>query len=133
MLKVIWACSVCPNTWKVSVSFKRRVWHYLVDVSRSPKMSHHILFNSKWRVAASGGLIIISGYLIFSLLFSLLIGNVHHFSLWYLLFNLSSYSINFLFRSFSIYRSIYYFQFSPSIIISHIFGFSFRSSFFKNF
>ena len=48
----------------------------------------------------------------------------------FLLFNLSPHSINFLVSSLFIYTSFYSFQFSPSIAIFHVFGFSFRSSFF---
>jgi hypothetical protein len=56
---------------------------------------------------------------------SLMIGNIHHFSLCFLLFNFSPHSINFLFHSFSIYRSFFSFQFSSLIAISHMFGFLF--------
>jgi hypothetical protein len=48
----------------------------------------------------------------------------------FLLFNLSPHSIIFLVSSLFIYISFYSFQFSPSIAIFHVFGFSFRSSFF---
>jgi hypothetical protein len=67
----------------------------------------------------------------FDFLFSLLTGNVYHCLLCFLLFNFSSHFINFLFHSFSIYGSFYYFQFIHLIAISdHMFGFSFRSLFF---
>ena len=65
------------------------------------------------------------------LLVSLWTCNVHNCSLYFLLFNFSFRSINFLFRFFFIYKYFYSFQFSPSIAISHMFGFSFRSSSFK--
>lgn len=48
----------------------------------------------------------------------------------FLLFNLSPHSINFLVSFLFIYRSFYSFQFNPSIVIFHLFGFSFRSLFF---
>jgi hypothetical protein len=55
---------------------------------------------------------------------------VYHCLICFLLFNFGPYYINFLFCSFFIYRSSYSFQFSPSIVISCMFGFSFRSLFF---
>jgi len=67
----------------------------------------------------------------FDFLFSLLTGNVYHCLLCFLLFNFSSHFINFLFHSFSIYGSFYYFEFIHLIAISdHMFGFSFQSLFF---
>jgi hypothetical protein len=78
--------------------------------------------------------IVVDGRLIYFFLFlslSLLTGNVHYYSLCFLLFNFSPHSINFLFCSFFIYRTFYSFQISPSITISHMFNFSFRSLFFK--
>jgi hypothetical protein len=65
-----------------------------------------------------------------SFFFSLLRGNVHYCPFHFLLFNFIFHSMNFLFCSFSIYRSFYSFQFSHSIAISHVFGFSFQYSFF---
>ena len=80
-------------------------------------------------MAAYGDWIVADDHLIF-FLFSLLTGNVYHCLLCFLLFNFSSHIINFLFHSFSIYESFYYFQFIPLIAISdHMFGFSFRSLF----
>jgi hypothetical protein len=93
-------------------------------------MSHCVLFHLEWHVTAYGGWIVVGGHLIFFLLFSLVTSNVYHCPICFLLFNFSSHTINFLFRLFFIYRSFYSFQFSPSIAISHMFGFSFWSSFF---
>ena len=71
------------------------------------------------------------GHLISLLLFSLLICNVHHCPICFLLFNFSLHSINLLFHFVFIYRNFYSIQFSPSIAISHMFGLSFWLSFFK--
>jgi hypothetical protein len=67
----------------------------------------------------------------FPLLFSLLICNVYHCPICFLLFNFSPNSINLLFHSLFIYRSFYSLQFSHLIAISHMFGFSFWSLFLK--
>ena len=72
-----------------------------------------------------------NGHLISLLLFSLLICNVHHCPICFLLFNFSLHSINLLFHFVFIYRNFYSIQFSPSIAISHMFGLSFWLSFFK--
>ena len=95
------------STWVASVSFKRCMWRYPVDVTGLPSypyMQHRVFFYLEWHVAAQGGRIFVGGHLIFFLLFSLPTGNVHNYPLCFLLFNFSPYSINFLFRSFSIYR-----------------------------
>jgi hypothetical protein len=122
------------NTWVASVLFKRRVWCQpmdLIGLSSFSYMRHRVLFHLEWLVAADGGWIVASGLLNFPLLFSLLIGNIHRCPLCFLLFNFSPHSISFLFRLFSIYRSFYSFQFSPSIVISHILIFHFNPYFLK--
>jgi hypothetical protein len=110
------------------------VWRHPVNVTGlllSPKMPYLVLFHLEWCIIDHSGRIIAGDHLIFFFIFSLLIGNVQHCLLCFLLFNFSPHSINFLFHSISIYTSFYFSQFSHSIAISHMFGFSFRSSFFN--
>ena len=107
-----------------------RMWKLLHHLSRCAVVSSSI-WSGAWRLMVVGWSLMIVRF--FSLLFSLLTSNVHHCSLCLLLFNYSPHSINFLFQSFFIYKSFYSFQFSSSIVISHMFGFSFWSLFFKKF
>jgi len=84
-------------------------------------------------VTTYGSRIIVGGRLIFFLPFYLLASNVYQCPLCFLLFNFSPHSINFLVRFFFIYRNFYYFQFSPSIVISYMFSFLSWFLFFKIF
>jgi hypothetical protein len=127
------------------------------DILLSPYMCHHILFHVGWRVAVYNSWIVAVDFLFPSLFFSLLAGNVQHCFFYFILFNSSPHSLNlvfssfflfievfvyfqfiiciffnfshhsfnFLFLSYFLYRS--FFQFSPSIAISHMFCFLFWS------
>jgi len=124
MLKVVRACYACPNMCVTSSGECN--WASVVSQDALPcPLSFRVMYNrSQW-----------SNYCRWSFdfffIFSLLICNVQHCLLCFLLFNFSPHSINFLFHSISIYTSFYFSQFSHSIAISHMFGFSFRSSFFN--
>jgi hypothetical protein len=72
-------------------------------------MRCHVLFYLNWHMIVHGGQIIAGDRLISSFLLSLMTDNVHNYPHRFLLFNFSLHSINFLFRSFFIYRSFYSF------------------------
>jgi hypothetical protein len=99
-------------------------WPFVVSLNVSSYPFPIGVAHSSWQWSSYRRLIF------FPLFLSLLIGNVHHYPICFLLFTFNHHFINFLFCSFSIYRSIF-FQFNPSIAISHIFLFSFQSLFFK--
>ena len=96
-----------------------------LDLLLSLWMCHRIFFHMVWRVMVYGGQIIIKDRFFFSFFF--LAGKVHNCSFF---FQFQSLFFNFLFRSYSFYKSFVFFQTSLSITISHMFCFSFRSLFF---
>ena len=107
-----------------------RMWKLLHHLSRCVVVSSSI-WSGVWRLTVVGWSPMIVRF--FPLLFSLLTGNAHHCPFCFLLFNSSPHSINFLSRSFFFYKSFYSFEFSSSIVISHMFDFLFWFLFLKNF
>ena len=59
----------------------------------------------------------------FFLSFSFMISNIHYCPLYFLIFNSSPHSLNFLFHSFSIYRS-YFFLFNLVLLLQYLIFFS---------
>jgi len=95
------------------------------DILLSLWICHHVLFNMVWHMTAYGSLIVNNGrFFLFSLSCQVKCTIVLLF--WF--FNFSPHSFNFLLCFYFFYRS--FFQFSPSITISHMFCFSFWSLFF---
>ena len=107
-----------------------RMWKLLHHLSRCVVVSSSI-WSGVWRLTVVGWSPMIVRF--FPLLFSLLTGNAHHCPFCFLLFNSSPHSINFLSRSFFFYKSFYSFEFSSSIVISHMFDFLFWFLFLKFF
>jgi len=112
--------------WVASKPFRRRVLCHMVaksSLSMSLWMCHHVFFS---RGLACRDQIIVDDPSFFFFLFS------HSWQFKYtivlfLFFKSNPHSCNFLFRSYSFYRSFFCFQFSPSITISHMFCSSFWS------
>jgi hypothetical protein len=106
----------------VSAPFRQYFWRHLVtnlDLLTSICIRHSVLFHMVWSVTTYDCWIFVGGYFF---LFSLLPDKMHDCPFYFLFFNFSLCSFDFLFHFYSFYRS-FVFQFSPSSIISHIFFF----------
>jgi hypothetical protein len=113
-------------------------WHSrhsngMCDVTRWPKLAFHclprciIVSSSMWNSARKLTMVGFSPVIIwfFSLLFSLLTGNIQHCPLCFLHFNFKPYSLNLLFCFFFHLYKFFSFQFSYSFTICHFLLISF--------
>jgi hypothetical protein len=117
--------SKSPNMWVASAKWTWLAIGCLLECS--------VMSSSVWSAQDSLRWLDCRWWLFDFFFFASHISNVYHCLICFLLFNLSPRSINFLFHSFFICISFYYFQFSHLIATSHMFGFSFQPSFLKFF
>jgi len=113
-------CLTRASEWVMSTPFRQRVSHHPVSkpsCSLSLWMCHCVLFYMVWRMPAYGGWIVTGGLPCFCLSCNIKYMIVI-FVFWF--FNFNPHSFDVLFHSYSFHIS-FFFQFSSSIIIFHIF------------